>query len=79
MKNTFGRGLHLLFVSIGVFFIVRNDWGQALLYFGLGLAFDPFAPAQTWNDKPLWQKTVLLSELTLVLVLGVLLFFSSYF
>ena len=79
MKNTFGRGLHLLFVFVGVFHIIQKDWGQALIYLGLGLAFDPFTPTQAWNNKPLWQKTVLLSELILVLVSGVLLFSTSYF
>lgn len=79
MKNTFGRGLHLLFVFVGVFHIIQKDWGQALIYLGLGLAFDPFIPSQAWNNKPLWQKMVLLSELILVLVSGVLLFSTFNF
>ncbi|WP_288041158.1 hypothetical protein [Flavobacterium sp.] len=62
-----------------VLHIIQKDLGQAFIYFGLGLAFDPFTPTQAWNNKPLWQKTVLLSELILVLVSGVLLFFTHHF
>lgn len=79
MKNEFVRGLHLHFVFVVVFHIIQKDLGQAIIYLGLGLAFYPFTPSQAWNNKPLWQKTVLLSELILVLVSGVLLFFTNHF
>jgi hypothetical protein len=79
MKNEFLRGLHLLFVFVGVFHSMQKDLGRALIYLGLGLAFYPFTPSQVWNNKPLWQKTVLFSELILVLVSEVLLFFTHHF
>jgi hypothetical protein len=34
--------------------------------FGIGLAFDPFDQEQKWNDRPTWQKAVLIIHLGLV-------------
>jgi len=33
---------------------------------GIGLAFDPFDTEQKWNDRPTWQKTILIIHLDLV-------------
>jgi hypothetical protein len=33
---------------------------------GIGLAFDPFNPDQKWNNRPTWQKAVLITHLALV-------------
>jgi hypothetical protein len=33
---------------------------------GIGLAFDPFSPEQKWNERPTWQKAVLIIHLALV-------------
>jgi hypothetical protein len=39
---------------------------QATASLGIGMAFDPFNPAQQWNDRPTWQKAVLIIHLALV-------------
>ena len=39
---------------------------QAAASLGIGLAFDPFNPEQKWNDRPTWQKAVLIINLALV-------------
>jgi hypothetical protein len=39
---------------------------QATASLGIGLAFDPFNPEQKWNDRPTWQKAVLIIHLALV-------------
>jgi hypothetical protein len=39
---------------------------QAASSFGIGLAFDPFDQEQKWNDRPTWQKAVLIIHLALV-------------
>jgi hypothetical protein len=36
---------------------------QAASSFGIGMAFDPFDPEQKWNERPTWQKAVLLIHL----------------
>jgi len=42
---------------------------QAVSSFGIALAFDPFDQEQKWNDRPTWQKTVLIVHLALVAAL----------
>jgi hypothetical protein len=39
---------------------------QAAATLGIGVAFDPFNPEQKWNDRPTWQKAVLIIHLALV-------------
>jgi hypothetical protein len=39
---------------------------QAAASLGIGLAFDPFGTEQKWNERPTWQKTVLIFHLALV-------------
>jgi len=42
---------------------------QAAASMGIGMAFDPFNPEQKWNERPIWQKIVLILHLTLVAVI----------
>jgi hypothetical protein len=42
---------------------------QATASLGIGLAFDPFNPEQKWNERPTWQKVVLLLHLAFVAAL----------
>lgn len=39
---------------------------QAAASMGIGLAFDPFNPEQKWNERPMWQKVVLILHLAMV-------------
>ncbi len=39
---------------------------QAAASMGIALAFDPFNPEQKWNDRPFWQKAVLIIHLLIV-------------
>ena len=39
---------------------------QSAASLGIGLAFDPFNPEQKWNDRPTWQKAVMIIHLALV-------------
>lgn len=42
---------------------------EAAASLGIGLAFDPFNLEQKWNDRPVWQKMVLIANLGLVAAL----------
>jgi len=39
---------------------------EAAASLGIALAFDPFDQDQKWNDRPTWQKAVLIIHLGLV-------------
>lgn len=66
MKTNFNKILYLGFILLGGIYLYQKNIGQTLLYFGIGLAFDPFNIEQKWNDRPTWQKIVLISHLSIV-------------
>ena len=69
MKTNFNKILYLGFILLGGIYLYQKNIGQTLLYFGIALAFDPFNIEQKWNDRPTWQKTVLIVHLALVAAL----------
>ena len=67
MKTPFNKFLYIGFLLLGIYqAIFAKDYMQAAASLGIGLAFDPFDPEQKWNDRPLWQKAVLIINLALV-------------
>lgn len=59
--------LYIGFLALGMYHaILQKDYIQATSSFGIGLAFDPFNVDQKWNERPIWQKIVLITNLALV-------------
>lgn len=50
----------------------NKDYLQGAASLGIGMAFDPFNTEQKWNERPTWQKAVLIIHLLLVAVFFVL-------
>ncbi len=70
MKTSFNKFLYIGFLLLGLYqAIVSKDYMQAASSLGIGLAFDPFNLEQKWNDRPTWQKAVLIIHLALVAVM----------
>ena len=67
MKTSFNKFLYIGFLLLGLYqAIFSKDYMQAAASLGIGLAFDPFNAEQKWDDRPTWQKTVLILHLALV-------------
>lgn len=67
MKTSFNKFLYIGFLLLGLYqAIFSKDYMQAAASFGIGLAFDPFNTEQKWDDRPTWQKTVLILHFALV-------------
>ena len=67
MNKSINKFLYIGFLLLGLFqAIVSKDYMQAASSLGIGLAFDPFDIEQKWNDRPTWQKAVLIIHLALV-------------
>lgn len=63
MNTKFNTYIHVAFVLYGLSLIFgSNNANQALIYFGLALAFDPFDVNQPWKERPNWQKSILIAE-----------------
>jgi hypothetical protein len=70
MKTSFNKFLYIGFILVGFFqLFFSKDFMQAGSSIGIALAFDPFDQEQKWNDRPTWQKAVLLIHLVVVFVL----------
>jgi hypothetical protein len=70
VKTPFNRYLYIGFLVLGIYQATANkDYLQAASQTGIALAFDPFNPEQTWNDRPTWQKATLIIHLALVAAL----------
>lgn len=67
MKTPFSKYLYIGFLVLGLFqAFFSNDYMQSAASLGIALAFDPFNPEQKWNDRPTWQKAVLIVHLACV-------------
>lgn len=67
MKSPFNKFLYSGFLVLGLYqAIFSKDYMEAAASLGIGLAFDPFNQDQPWNERPTWQKAVLLIHLALV-------------
>jgi len=67
MNSSFNKFLYIGFLLLGLYqATISKDYMQAAASLGIGMAFDPFNPEQKWNDRPTWQKGVLIIHLALV-------------
>lgn len=70
MKTPFNRFLYIGFVLLGIYqSVYSKDVTQAASSFGIAMAFDPFNSEQKWNERPIWQKAVLIVHLAIVVAL----------
>ena len=67
MNTPFNKFLYLGFLFLGLFqAFFTKDYMQSAASLGIALAFDPFNTEQKGNDRPRWQKAVLIIHLALV-------------
>lgn len=76
MKTNFNKVLYSGFIILGSFYLFQKDIGQTLIYFGIALAFDPFNIEQKWDERPSWQKIVLITHLSIVFGMVFIEFFN---
>lgn len=69
MKTNINSYLYAGFFLWGLYLLtIKENVGDAAIYLGIALAFDPFDVNQKWNDRPTWQKALLILHLTLVIL-----------
>jgi hypothetical protein len=67
MKTPFNKFLYIGFLLLGLYqAFYSKDYMQSAASLGIALAFDPFDAEQKWNDRPTWQKALLIFHLVLV-------------
>lgn len=60
--------IYVAFLIVAIIFVCIDDLSTALIFGGIGLAFDPFDQAVTFQKRPLWQRILLLVHCVFVLV-----------
>ncbi len=64
MKAPFNKYIYLGFILLAVYHtFFQKDFSSAAIPLGIALAFDPFNQDQKWQDRPSWQKIVLIVHL----------------
>ena len=43
------------FILLGIIYLVKKDFSNAVIYWGLALVFDPFDQQVAFNKRPFWQ------------------------
>jgi len=67
MNSSVNKFIYIGFILFGIYELVfKHSAGDAATYMGIALAFDPFDQNQKWNERPTWQKAVLIIHLALV-------------
>jgi hypothetical protein len=59
------RFLYGGFTALGIYKIVTGNFGDAAMYFGIAIAFDPFDQTITWKERPFWQRAWLVVHLAI--------------
>jgi hypothetical protein len=67
MKTPFNKYLYIGFILLGAYqAFFSKDFMQATASLGIAMAFDPFNTEQKWNERPFWQRAILIIHLAFV-------------
>jgi len=67
-QNTrFQKTAYAVFVLAGIYFLIRKDYGNAVIFFGLVPIFDPFDAKIPFTKRPLYQKIWLMVHVAITL------------
>ena len=71
-KN-FNVPAYIVFVIVGIYFLVINDFSQAVIYWGIGLVFDPFEIDVPFYKRSVFKQAVLYIHLLITYTLFVIM------
>jgi len=68
------KAAYIAFLLVGIFYLVKKDFSNAVIYWGIGLVFYPFSQQVPFNKKPFWQQAWLIAHLAITFALLILMF-----
>ena len=71
--RNFNKPAYVVYVFSGIYFLIQQDFSQAVIFWGLALVFDPFQIDTPFNKRPLYQQIWLFVHLAITLGLFVLM------
>lgn len=70
VNASFNKFIYMAFCIFAVYFILfQKDYSSAASNLGIALAFDPFNQNQPWQERPKWQRALLVIHLAVVALL----------
>jgi uncharacterized membrane protein len=60
--------IYTAFLIIAIIFVCIKDYSTAIIFAGIGLAFDPFDQTVTFSKRPVWQRVWLIIHCAFVFV-----------
>ncbi len=64
--------IYAAFLIVAIIFSLRSDFSTAVIFGGIGLAFDPFNQSVSFGKRPLWQKLWLIAHIAFVISIVVI-------
>jgi len=72
VTKNINKPVYAVLLIAGIFFLLRKDFSQAVIFFGLALAFDPFNVSIPFQKRPFYQQAWLFIHLSITFALIVL-------
>lgn len=60
--------IYAVFLVSAIIFVCIKDFSTAIIFGGIGLAFDPFDQSVSFQKRPVWQRVWLIIHCVFVLV-----------
>lgn len=69
----FEKIAYSIFVLAGIYFLIRKDYSNAVVFWGLAPIFEPFDAKIPFGKRPLYQRIWLITHVIITLIGFVLL------
>ena len=66
-KGRFEKVAYAVFVLAGIWFLIRKDYGNAVIFWGLAPIFEPFNAKIPFGKRPAYQKIWLVAHVAITL------------
>lgn len=72
MSKNFNRVAYGVFLAAGLYFCIRKDYTNAVIFWGLAPIFDPFDSKVAFSKRPVYQRVILVVNVIATLTVVVL-------
>lgn len=76
VKRNINKPAYFIFLAIGIFHLITKDFSSAVIYWGIGLVFDPFDIKIPFPKRPFYQQAWLIIHLSITFALFIITFWG---
>lgn len=71
-KQLPNKFIYSIFLVAAIIFVCLKDYSTAIIFGGIGLAFDPFDQSLSFDKRPVWQRVWLIVHIVGVITIIVI-------